>query len=34
MVQKALHSVTVVEVKIEEQVPQQVAQLDEVIQQL
>jgi predicted RNA-binding protein len=34
MVNRALLSVTVVEVKTEEQVPQQVAQLEEVIQQL
>jgi hypothetical protein len=34
MVHRALRSVTVVEVKTEEQVPQQVAQLEEVIQQL
>jgi hypothetical protein len=33
-VHKALRSVTVIEVKIEERVPQQVAQLEEVIQQL
>jgi hypothetical protein len=34
MVNRALCSVTVVEVKAEERVPQQVAQLEEVIQQL
>jgi hypothetical protein len=34
MVHKALLSVTVIEVKIEERFPQQVAQLEEVIQQL
>jgi hypothetical protein len=34
MVNRALHSVTVVEVKDEDRVPQQVAQLEEVIQQL
>jgi hypothetical protein len=34
MVNKALCSVTVIEVKAEERVPQQVAQLEEVIQQL
>jgi hypothetical protein len=34
MVHRALRSVTVVEVKTEERVPQQVAQLEEVIQQL
>jgi hypothetical protein len=34
MVHRALLSVTVIEVKTEEQVPQQVAQLEEVIQQL
>jgi hypothetical protein len=34
MVNRALHSVTVVEVNTEERVPQQVAQLEEVIQQL
>jgi hypothetical protein len=33
-VHKALFSMTVIEVKIEEHVPQQVAQLEEVIQQL
>jgi flagellar biosynthesis chaperone FliJ len=33
-VHKALRSVMVIEVKIEEHVPQQVAQLEEVIQQL
>jgi hypothetical protein len=33
-VHKALRSVTVIEVKMEERVPQQVAQLEEVIQQL
>jgi hypothetical protein len=33
-VHKELHSVTIIEVKIEEHVPQQVAQLEEVIQQL
>jgi hypothetical protein len=32
MVHRALRSVTIVEVKIEERVPQQVAQLEEVIQ--
>jgi hypothetical protein len=34
MVQRALHSVTVIEVKVEERVPQQVAHLEDVIQQL
>jgi hypothetical protein len=34
LINRALHSVTVIEVKTEEQVPQQVAQLEEVIQKL
>jgi hypothetical protein len=34
MVKKTLRSVTLVEIKAEERVPQQVAQLEEVIQQL
>jgi hypothetical protein len=34
MVTKALCSVTIVEVKVEEQVPQQVEQIEEVIQHL
>ena len=34
MVNRALHFVTVVEVKAEERIPQQVVQLEEVIQQL
>jgi hypothetical protein len=34
MVNRALHFVTVVELKDEERVPQQVVQLEEVIQQL
>jgi hypothetical protein len=34
VVKRALHFVTVVEVKAEERVPQQIAQLEEVIQQL
>jgi hypothetical protein len=33
-IHNALHSVTVIEVKTEERVPQQVVQLEEVIQQL
>jgi hypothetical protein len=33
-VHKALHSMTIIEVQIEERVPQQVAQLEGVIQQL
>jgi flagellar biosynthesis chaperone FliJ len=33
-VHKALHSVTVIEVKMEDYLPQQVTQLEEVIQQL
>jgi hypothetical protein len=33
-IHKALHSVTVVEVKMEDRLPQQVTQLEEVIQQL
>jgi flagellar biosynthesis chaperone FliJ len=33
-VHKALHSVTVIEVKMENRLPQQVTQLEEVIQQL
>jgi hypothetical protein len=33
-VHKALHSVTVIEVKMEDRLPQQVTQLEEVIQQL
>jgi hypothetical protein len=34
LVNRALHSVTIIEVRAEEQIPQQVAQLEEVIQQL
>jgi uncharacterized protein YaaN involved in tellurite resistance len=34
MVDRALHSMTVIELKDEEQAPQQMAQLEEVIQQL